>query len=256
MLGCAAFESERRLASMKLFSRAKAGEAQAEQAAKTWEQSQRYELEHAIGFMDSAFFREHFRNLKSGHYNISTGYRDALLMSEFFGSSEEAFENFQHHITGKTCLDIGPCVASQITGWDVAKTRIAIEPLLEPIEAWQRRTFGSSIYDGFEKHVRSAEDFLDLQVDGAIVCRNMLDHTPRWPFVLSNISSYAMPGCKLLLWTDLDHEGEADAGHYDIGCKPEVFKRLLENLGFRVIREHTAQRNEINWGCFAERLGH
>jgi hypothetical protein len=229
---------------MKLFSR---------QPKKGWEQSQRYELDHAIGFMDSPFFREHFTNLKSGRYNISTGYRDALLLSEFFADSDMLFTEFQEHITEKTCLDIGPCVASQITGWDVARARIAIEPLLQPIEAWQVKNLGGSVYDGFVKHARSAEDFLDLHIDGAIVCRNMLDHTPKWPLVLSNISSYAMPGCRLLLWTDLDHKGEADEGHYDIGCSPADFKRLVENLGFQVLREHTAQRDEVNWGCFAIR---
>src|SRR5581483_3568069 len=98
------------------------------------------------------------------------------------------------------------------------------------------------------------QEALAGRIDGAILCRNMLDHTPRWAFVLGNIAAYAAVGCKLLLWTDLDHLGTADEGHYDITNDSASFKRLVEALGFRVIREHSAERAELNWGCFAEKV--
>lgn len=227
-------------------------------ASKTWEASQRYELEHAIVYMDSPQFRSHHADLVSGKLNVSSGYRDQLMLREFFGDSSADFEHFLSHVKARVSLDIGPCVASQIAGWDVAAVRYAIEPLLDPIVEWQKSKLNGSAYEGMVGFARPAEELIgDLvgKVDGAIVCRNMLDHSPHWPFVLSNISSYAAQGCKLLLWTDIDHRGTADEGHYDITSDARAFRRLVEQLGFRVIREYSAAaREELNWGCFAERL--
>lgn len=224
---------------------------------KSWEASQSYELEHAIAFMNEPSFRDHHSALIAGKLNVSAGFRDSLLMAEFFGGSPKDLDAFLDHVTGRTCLDIGPCVASQIAGWDVAKERIAIEPLLEPIVAWQEANLGASAFSGMRTYARPAEELIeDLRqaIDGAIVCRNMLDHTPRWPFVLSNMAAYAALGCKLLLWSDLDHRGTADEGHYDITSDVDAFKRLVAQLGFRVLREYrSTQRVELNWGCFAER---
>ncbi|HEX5478034.1 MAG TPA: hypothetical protein VFX09_09275 [Burkholderiales bacterium] len=227
-------------------------------ARKTWQASQQYELEHAIGFMDAPAFRELHLEFRSGKRNLSAGYRDALVLKEWFAGSTAEFDSFVEHLKGSTCLEIGPCVASQLTGWDVTSERHVVEPLLEPIEAWQRANLGGSLYEGFVRHAVPGEKLIDSlvgQVGGAVLCRNMLDHTPKWPFVLANISAYAAPGCKLLLWTDLDHRGDADEGHYDITPHPEDFKRLVAQLGFRVIREYSdTDRHELNWGCFAERL--
>lgn len=224
---------------------------------KTWNSSQKYELEHAIDFMNGSTFRALHGELTSGRLRVSGGYRDPLMLQEFFGGNPPEFDEFLSHIEGRVCLDIGPCTMSQIAGWDVAKERIAIEPLLEPIVLWQETNLGKSAYDGFRNYAKPAEVLvaeLVLAIDGAIVCRNMLDHTPSWPFVLANISSYAVPGCKLLLWTDLDHRGTDDEGHYNITSDVSAFRRLVEQLGFNVIREYTAvQRHELNWGCLAER---
>jgi hypothetical protein len=80
----------------------------------------------------------------------------------------------------------------------------------------------------------------------------MLDHTPNWPFVLSNISAYAMSGCHLLCWTDLYHRGSADEGHYDITPDKDSFRRLINQLGFRIIREYSDKmRKEMNLGFIA-----
>jgi hypothetical protein len=224
---------------------------------KTWASSQDYELEHAIGFMKEPFFRQLHAEWKAGKLNASTGHRDALMLSEFFGKSREEADKFFNHIAGKTCLDIGPCVFSPLSTWDVAGTRFAVEPLLQPIEEWQETNLGASAYKDMHGYAKPAEQLIPEllgRVDGAILCRNMLDHTPKWPFVLANISAYAAPGCRLLLWTDLDHHGEADEGHYEITSDTASFKRLVEQLGFSVVREHSSpDRPETNWGCFAIR---
>ena len=102
---------------------------------KEWAKSQSYELEHAIGFMDAPFFRELFAEVLAGRRKLSAGFRDETMLREFFAGSAQAFDRFLDHISGKTCLEIGPCVASQIADWDCAGRLIVIEPLIEPIEA-------------------------------------------------------------------------------------------------------------------------
>ena len=105
------------------------------------------------------------------------------------------------------------------------------------------------------RHVAPFYSGIYSAVDGAIFCRNMLDHTPHWRAVLDNISAYACTGSKLLLWTDLDHRGDADEGHYDISSDVGRFANHIRELGFRIVREYSdAGRHELNWGCFAEKL--
>ena len=226
--------------------------------SKQWAASQKYELEHAIGFMDAPFFRGLIKDIQSGKHKLSTGYRDESMLREFFGGSRQEYEDLVSHIAGRTCLEIGPCVASQIAGWDNASKLIVVEPLLEAIISWQRANLGGSAYDGMIGFARPAEERIPelvAQIDGAILCRNMLDHTPHWREVLGNIAAYAAPGCKLLLWTDLDHRGEADEGHYDIASDTKSFAELVRQLGFKIRREYSdTARAELNWGCLADRI--
>jgi hypothetical protein len=224
-------------------------------SAKVWVDSQKYELEHAIGFMDAPFFRQLFAETKAGKLNLSTGHRDSLMLKEFFGGARAQFDQFVAHITDKSCLDVGPCVLSPLSAWDVAKQRFAVEPLVPSIEAWQRKHLGGSVYEGITAYPIPGEQLVPEivgKIDGAILCRNMLDHTPKWPFVLANISAYAARGCRLLLWTDLDHRGDADEGHYDITTEPEHFRNFVVQLGFDIQSEYSdTQRHELNWGCSA-----
>jgi hypothetical protein len=71
-------------------------------------------------------------------------------------------------------------------------------------------------------------------VDGLIICQNALDHTPKWPFILNNISSYAARGCCFYLWTDIDHVS-TNEGHFDIAQNPLKIFQMVENLGFNLI---------------------
>jgi hypothetical protein len=222
---------------------------------KTWAEAQKYELEHAYGFMQEPFFIDLFAQMNRGELQSSTGYLNELLLSEFFSNSRDDWRSFLESIQGKTCVDIGPCVFSPLPTWDGIGQAIAIEPLGEKIKEWQTKTFGSSIFDTMTLKAVGADIFLPElagKIDGVIYCRNMLDHTPNWPFVLANISAYAAPGCHLFLWTDIDHRGTADEGHFDICSAQTSIKRMVEQLGFSVRREfNDDRRQELNWGCVA-----
>ncbi|OYQ66047.1 hypothetical protein B9G53_05680 [Pseudanabaena sp. SR411] len=223
--------------------------------AKTWEISQNYEFKYAIAFMNTPDFRTLAKSVHDGEMNISTGYVNNLILNEFFAGEEALWHEFVNQISGKTCLEIGPAVLSVLSTWDVVQESHVVEPLIEQIENWQRSNFGFSVFEGLKTHSHGAEKFipeLSAKIDGAIFCRNCLDHTPKWPFILGNISKYAASGCRLLLWLDLDHHGVADDGHYDITTDPEEFKNLVDALGFDIVREYSCQeRFELNWGCFA-----
>lgn len=224
---------------------------------KCWAISQDYEFKSAITFMKQESFIALLNDLVAGKQKISNGYASDLLLKEFFDSSRDEWQEFMKFIEGKRCLDIGPCIFSPLSSWDIASQKYVIEPLYEKVNEWQKLNLGHSAFESMICFGEKAEVIIPElvgQIDGAIYCRNMLDHTPTWPWILSNISSYATVGCKLLFWCDLDHKGTADSGHYDITSDIESFKRLIIQFGFKIIREYQdEQRFKLNWGCFAEK---
>ncbi len=204
------------------------------------------------------FFRELFEKYRRGELQSSTGYLNELLLSEFFENDPAQFRSFIASIQDKVCLDIGPCVFSPLPTWDGIGEAYAIEPLGKMIDEWQRQQFGSSAFDRVKLISAGADVFIPElagKIDGVVYCRNMLDHTPKWPFVLGHIAAYAAPGCTLLFWTDIDHRGTADSGHFDICEDSAPLKRLIGQLGFAVKREFSAEkRPERNWGCVATKV--
>lgn len=225
---------------------------------KNQRSAQKYELDHAIVFMKSDYFKNLHKDFIVGSLNISNGHCDDLMLKEFFLDNKNNWFEFIKHIKDKNCLDIGPCVFSPLSTWDIAKKRYGIEPLYNKINYWQKQNLSSSVYENMDVFNESAEKLIKNlvnQIDGAILCRNMLDHTDKWPFVLINMANYAKPKCKLLLWTDLHHYGKEDEGHFNITMDVNAFKLFIKTIGFRIIREfNNPDRATLNWGCFAEKV--
>jgi hypothetical protein len=225
---------------------------------KTWALSQEYEWSATTQFMSTAAFKELATEaVTNENLKISNGFAPELTLKEFFGGSEVSWRQFTSHIEGKRCLEIGSCTSSILSSWDTASDRIVIEPLAERVSKWQMENLGFSLYEGLTTHSIGADEYLPAlknQIDGAIYCRNCIDHSPNWMFILSNISSYAAPGCKLLLWNDIYHVNGTDSGHYDLTQDPAAMKRLIHALGFDIIREYIDQeREDLNWGCYASK---
>jgi hypothetical protein len=227
---------------------------------KTWQSAQSFELDHAIGFMKAPSFRRLHADTVSGNLRASQGHFSELLVSEFFDGDRSRWDDFAAFLSGKHCLDVGPCVYSPLACWDQAAERHAIEPLFEGVDRWQRENLGASVFEGIRVWTEPAEKTIPellARIDGAIYCRNMLDHSPYWPFALVNLSKYAKSGCKLLLWTDLDHGATDDEGHFNITTDAGLFRDLVLSLGFRLEREFSKRdpgKKELNWGCFGEKI--
>ena len=222
-----------------------------------WSDAQRFELHHAIQYMQTPGFAATVDTLNSLEKNASTGYVDPLMLKEFFASDHSIWLQFVDHIRGKTTLEIGPCIATQLSLWDIANRRIVIEPLYNQVVEYQAAHFGKTAFRQVEAFTMGAEKLIDElvgKVDGALLIRNCLDHSPAWPFILSNIADYMAPGSVLLLWNDLLHPKQYLNGHYDITDNVASFRRLIENLGFEILDEYENPTGEcLNFGCRALR---
>ena len=76
--------------------------------------------------MDSEFFKDRAREIHSGQRNASAGFIDEDLLKEFFDNNKVIFQDSLSHISDKTCLDIGPCVATPMKSWDVTDKRMVL----------------------------------------------------------------------------------------------------------------------------------
>lgn len=226
-----------------------------QQKGRPWADAQEYEFENARLYMESEQFKGVLEMMNSGDKAISRGYVDPLVLKEFFSDDMACWNVFVQHIRNKTVLEIGPCLATQLSLWDVAKNRVVIEPLLTKIQNYQMARFGMTGFPGVVGHACPAEERVESlvgSVDGAVFIRNCIDHSPQWPFILSNIADYLVSGGYLLLWTDLAHPPGFEDGHYDITSNIESFRHLLRNMGFDVLSEYQNLESPcLNYGCRA-----
>src|SRR3989344_2048599 len=150
----------------------------------------------------------------------------------------KSYRNFSEEIKDKRCLEIGsgPIGLLPLLPW--IKERIIIDPLLDGYRTFQLEHFGKTFFtDDMKLYSQEAEKYiqaLEHSVTGFIFSRNTLDHCENPWLILEHISRYAVPGCKLLLWTDLWHLQYIDEKHRNIIRDSDVFENKLVHLGFRI----------------------
>src|SRR5207302_10245020 len=176
-----------------------------------------------------------------------------IVLNEFFAGDRLVWDQFVHSVRGRVILDVGSGPVPIPALWPSGSQNHVIDPLAEAYDAGLRKHFGRSWFDGMVLHSVNAEcnlAELNGKIDGAIVCRNCLDHCAEPYLVLANLASYAASGCHLLLWTDLHHPGGRDQGHRNITADVEGFRRLVENLGFYIQREtpESSDRKAVSFG--------
>jgi hypothetical protein len=73
---------------------------------------------------------------------------------------------------------------------------------------------------------------------------------------LEAIGAYAVPGCYLLLWSDIWHLDGGDVGHRNITKSASVLDRMLDGLGFDIFQNGAELRNSdqcIEYGRLARK---
>ena len=227
-------------------------------STNSWSSAQEWELGNSIAYMSNEGFQKQLQETNSKDYRASKGWADPTELVEFFSDDKDIWAALINDITDKVVMEIGPCLIAKIAHWDVASRRIAIEPLFSQISQYQDATFGMNGFLGVEAYAVPAEkllpEFIGL-VDGALMVRNCIDHSPYWAFILGNIAQYIAPGGQLLIWNDLLHPDSYRDGHYDICDDKELFRNLIVSLGFKIISEWESPTSVcLNYGCRAVKI--
>jgi hypothetical protein len=215
--------------------------------------AQRFELAHNAPSIRSdfpAFFAavEKERSL-AGLWN---GPDDA-----WFQGDEALWLTFVAHVRPRRCLEIGCGPFGYLAPCYWIKQRTLIDPLIDEYRMLQLESCGATIYSGIETFAEQAENRIDSLVgaiDGAIICRNAIDHCEDPLSVLANISAYAAPGCYFLFWTDIWHLDGTDAGHRNITKSSTFMDMAIGGLGFRILKKSAEVRTDaqcIEYGCLA-----
>lgn len=219
---------------------------------KIWEYSQVYEFDYTRQWMEGAPFRDYLASLRSNKSVIIE-----TLKGYFFRGNEAEFDELCQHAKGRQNLEIGPSCSPLIYGFNPTIPPYIIEPMGEKVVEYQRQHFGFDVFEsGRLFSVDAAKPIAELEgaIDGLIYVRNCIDHSPKWPFIVSNIARYAAPGCKLLFWSEMNHGAEPDIGHYNITDDVSDFLRLVEALGFRIDRHFSNDPSLPDLGIVATKL--
>lgn len=227
-------------------------------ASNPWSSAQKYELGNSISYMQHTQFKLALDQANSSEFYTSSGYVDQTLLKEFFSNNLVDWKNFMTHISGKRVMEIGPCLIAEISRWDLASERIAVEPLYNEISEYQNKVFGKNGFPNVSVYSSPAEVLIPelvSTIDGALFVRNCVDHSPNWPFILGNISRYLASGGYLLIWNDLLHPESYKEGHYDICDNKEMFRDLIISFGFQIISEWEFPDSPcLNYGCRAIKI--
>ncbi len=218
-------------------------------SCKSWRISQSYEEEWW-----QKYFKDHIHEID---YYLKTHGLDSMLLPP----DKVSFLKDLLLSGGKSVLELG---AGPFLGYmhDVPNNnnKIIIEPLCEKYsrirEIYDIKIPNTDVVKQYSVGGDVLIPKLINQID-IVLMQNMLDHTPEWPFVLSNVSSYIKREGYLYLSTDIDHHEEYTDGHYNITYNPEKFIRLIEQLGFEVLWKRywiTTQFEGSTWvSCFARK---
>lgn len=179
----------------------------------------------------------------------------------FFGGERALFDSFAEHVRDRRCLEIGSGPFGYLSPCYWIKKRIVIDPLIDRYREHQLATAGRTLWTPeIDTYALPAEQIVpELRgaIDGAVICQNALDHGEDPLAVLNAISEYAASGCYFLFWTDIWHIDGTDIGHRNITKSTGIMPKLMDGLGFDILRLGRTVRSPdakaIEFGCLARK---
>ncbi len=166
---------------------------------------------------------------------------------QWFRGNEELWARFIEHVRDRTNLEIGAGPFGYLAPCYWMRRRVVIDPLIDKYRAYQLKRFGKTFWTpDIETHAVPVEQIVEplrVAVDGCIVSRNALDHMEDPLAALAAITEYAVPGCYLLLWSDIWHRDGGDIGHRNITKSLSALDALLDGLGFTIVQDGAGVRN-------------
>lgn len=227
--------------------------------------AQKYELNYHINWLKQNFDKlyeetQAARSMFESHGEITIG--EEKWLPWFFKNSDTCWKTFVNKIKDKPCLEVGTGPCGVCCKWHFIKTWYAVDPLLTAYNQTMLEMFHKSwIPDSINMYSQSAEILIPElinKINGAIVCVNALDHVDEPLRVMDNLSEYAVPGCKLLLWADIYYPYGHDEGHRNLCKSPEIFRSWITDRNFSIDYETTPIREKgsrsIEFGCVATKL--
>ena len=210
--------------------------------------AQIYEINYASKWLDNNFERV--------YRDVSDRKKQKHVVSDEFFKNNYLWNKFVKHIENKICLEIGSGPAGALIRWYWTKKRIIIDPLASEYKRLSIEKFGKSLFtDDIILYSQNAEIYiprLHNKINGAIVCRNVLDHCENPIKVIENMAKYAKNGCYLLLWSDIYHKKGHDEGHTNITKSKAKFENLIKKGDFKIQSKFSlGKRDTINYGCVA-----
>ena len=166
----------------------------------------------------------------------------------FFKDDVTLFDMFVVRMKHKNALEVSGGICGILPLWNnwIKGKKISIDPLLQQSHEYLI-SLGGSWFDGIELRSVCAEDLqedLINTIDGFIMWRNGLDHMADPIKGIEAISSYAMKGCELYVWTDVNHDGEPDEGHKNLADTAEEVQAMFENNGWKLLYHSPKNRDD------------
>lgn len=202
--------------------------------------AQKYEA-----YNDTLWMKEHFADLYESWERAKE--KSSLFWTAhdpengWFQGNETLWREFVAHIRPRKCLEIGCGPFGYLSPCYWIRDRVLIDPLIDFYRKEQLRIFGKTVFTSDIPTFAAFAEFpikdLEGKVDGCIVCRNTLDHTEDPLAIIDNISEYAVPGCYLLIWSDLWHLKGLDEGHRNITRSIRAMDKLLQGMRFKILQE-------------------
>lgn len=219
--------------------------------------AQRYEKAHATATIRESWPPLHTRWTEA----VTHGSLWHTADDPWFQNDQRLFDEFVEYVRPRRCLEVGSGPFGWLGPASWIHDRWIVDPLIDFYHDEELRVAGATFFDDPVRRIAvPAEEVVQElvgTVDGAIVCRNALDHAEDPMAILNNLSDYAAPGCFLLFWTDLWHLEGPDAGHRNITRSTRAMDRFLKGLGFNVLKASPPVRGEperyLEYGVLARK---